>query len=164
MKPAVSEKTAPRVRPDSSWPTLIQNSAHEVFQLMVGSAIRPHPNPPAAPIGNISAIVGMAGNLCAVFSLRCDEKSAFIIAQKMLGDEEVQTLESACDAMAEICNMVAGNFKFKIAGLADGCALSVPTVVKGEDYHVRSQSPSDRIDVCMEYEEKPLFIMLEAKN
>jgi len=33
------------------------------------------------------------------------------------------------DALGEVCNMIAGNFKNKISGLSEGCMLSVPTVI-----------------------------------
>ena len=42
------------------------------------------------------------------------------------------------DALGEICNMVAGNFKNKVSGLGNGCMLSVPTVITGRDYHCHS--------------------------
>ena len=55
------------------------------------------------------------------------------MASKMLEVEEDKTGSELADAMGEICNMVAGNFKNKIAGLSAGCMLSVPTVITGSE-------------------------------
>ncbi len=60
------------------------------------------------------------------------------MAFKMLGAETDKNSQEVRDAFGEICNMVAGNFKNKISGLGEGCMLSVPTVVTGNDYSLHS--------------------------
>ena len=56
------------------------------------------------------------------------------------------------DAMGEICNMVAGNFKNKISGLSDGCMLSVPTVITGSDYNLHSPADSETLELKLLFE------------
>ena len=64
------------------------------------------------------------------------------MASKMLGVDLDKVGAEMSDALGEVCNMVAGNFKNKIAGLAEGCMLSPPTVITGNDYSLHSrQSP-----------------------
>jgi CheY-specific phosphatase CheX len=111
MNPALSEKSAARFRPDATWPTLIHSAAHEVFQMMVGTEVQPGDFPPDPQKGEVSAMVGLAGSLCAVFRIRCPQGVAASIAAKMLGGQG--DASQVCDAMGEICNMVAGNSKAK---------------------------------------------------
>lgn len=161
MNPALSEKSTPRLQPDSSWKAMLESAAREVFQIMVGTTIKPAASPPEQQ-GEISAMVGMAGAICAVFRIRCSQDAASSIASKMLrrqGDNS-----QICDAMGEICNMVAGNFKNKITGLADGCMLSVPTVVVGDDFNVYSPASHGLLEVSFEYEGKPIWVTLEISS
>jgi chemotaxis protein CheX len=161
MNPALSEKAAVRVCPDATWPALMQTSAYEVFQMMVGTEVQPGNFPAQPQLGEVSALVGMAGAICAVFRIRCSKEVAANIATKMLGGKEDQG--QICDAMGEICNMVAGNFKDKIASLADHCMLSVPTVVVGGDFNVYS-SGHERVEAPLTYDGKPVWITLEISS
>jgi len=67
------------------------------------------------------------------------------------------------DAVGEICNMVAGNFKNKISGLGDGCMLSVPTVISGADYNLRTLIDGE-IRIVFLFEGEPVVFSLEVHN
>jgi chemotaxis protein CheX len=164
MNPALSEKVVPHVRPDATWPALIKNSAREVFQLMVGIEIDSPSVVPDQPSGKVSALIGMAGALCAIFRIRCTEETALSIANLMLGGQSSSTDSHTCDAIGELCNMIAGNFKAKVTGLADGCMLSVPTVVTGDDYEVHRVGDGPNIDVCLAYNSQPVWVSLEISG
>jgi len=60
--------------------------------------------------------------------------------------------------------MVAGNFKNKIAGLGEGCMLSVPTVITGNDYSMHSLTDSPVLEVRLQFESGPLVIALQIHN
>jgi CheY-specific phosphatase CheX len=64
----------------------------------------------------------------------------------------------------QISNMVAGNFKNKIAGLAEGCMLSPPTVITGSDYNLHSMADSPAIEVRTLFESMPIIISLEIHS
>ncbi|HTV59233.1 MAG TPA: chemotaxis protein CheX [Verrucomicrobiae bacterium] len=163
MNPALSDRAA-RVQPDSTWPAIIVQSATEVFQLMLNSNIEVPPTPPSERQGQVCAMVGLAGSLCAVFRIRCSKESAHSIATKMLGGQNPDDEGAAYDALGEMANMLAGNFKGKISGLSDSCALSVPTVVIGEDYDVYPLSGGHQIEVHLVYEGKPVSVTLELSG
>jgi CheY-specific phosphatase CheX len=67
------------------------------------------------------------------------------------------------DAIGEVANMVAGNFKNKLTGMGDKCMLSVPTVISGEDYNFHSSADSTQLEVSFLFEGAPLLIALEIK-
>jgi chemotaxis protein CheX len=68
---------------------------------------------------DVTAMVGLAGQLCGVMSVRCSHKAAVLMASKMLAVELEKAGPDMPDALGEVCNMVAGNFKNKIPGVAE---------------------------------------------
>jgi len=68
------------------------------------------------------------------------------------------------DAIGEIANMIAGNFKNKLAGMADRCMLSVPTVITGSDYNCRSMADTVPLEVAFLFENAAVLISLELHS
>jgi chemotaxis protein CheX len=107
------------------WIPLLDTAAKEVFELMLSSQLTTMGTVEKVNM-DVTAMVGLAGQLCGVLSVRCTEKSAALMTSKMLGVAVDKVGPEVADALGEVCNMVAGNFKNKIAGLAEGCMLSPP--------------------------------------
>ncbi len=165
MNPALESKVQNSVHPDSSWLLLLEVGAKEVFQIMLQTELAALPNAAElAPAGNVTAMVGLAGALCGVMSIRCDSHVAEKITGRMLGSVGAVDPKDVPDAIAEICNMVAGNFKSKIARLAEHCMLSVPTVIRGHDYELVTVSDGDQITVGMTYEGAPIWFCLAVHS
>ena len=80
----------------------------------------------------------------------------------MLGISLDAAAAPKCDAVGEICNMVAGYFKAKI-GLGDQCKLSVPTVLAGTDYKIHSPGKSKRLELPLLYELEPILMTLDIR-
>src|SRR5579863_8870310 len=108
-------------------------------------------------------MVGLAGQVCGVLTLRCSAKSAARMASRMLGIDAEQAGSEMWDAVGEICNMVAGNFKNKITGLGDGCMLSVPTVITGSEYSFHSMV-KDNLRTVLLFEGEPIVLSLEIHS
>ena len=142
------------------WLPTLQLSAQEVFDLMLGSTLEVPPQAPSGEGLEITSMVGLAGQLCGVMSLRCSAKSAARMASCMLGIDADGASQEVWDAVGEVCNMVAGNFKNKIDGMGDGCMLSVPTVIAGADYSLYSMA-ADAIHTILLFEGEPLVLSLE---
>jgi hypothetical protein len=60
--------------------------------------------------------------------------------------------------------MIAGSFKGRISGLADGCALSVPTVIFGRDFTLFSLARGEHYEVTFEFEGKLLSVSLDLQG
>jgi chemotaxis protein CheX len=165
MNPALESKVQNSVRPDSSWASLLQVGAKEVFQIMLQTELANLLNADELTAsGDVTAMVGLAGTLCGVMSIRCDERTAKKITGRMLGSVGAVDPKDVPDAIAEICNMVAGNFKSKITQLAEHCMLSVPTVIRGNDYEMVTMSDGDQIQVGMTYEGAPIWFCLAVHS
>jgi chemotaxis protein CheX len=86
------------------------------------------------------------------------------MASRMLGVDLEKVGPELSDALGEVCNMVAGNFKNKISGLGDGCMLSPPSVITGEDYTVHTRPPMPTLEVNLLFEGMPLLITLHLHS
>ena len=158
-----STMTASHTATPDTWGPVLEMAAREVFELMLGCQLTVSESPSQEPM-DITAMVGLAGKLCGLMSVQCNTKSSTIMASKMLGVEPAQIGPEMCDAFGEICNMVAGNFKNKISGLGEGCMLSVPTVITGNDYSLHSLIDSPALEVRMLFEGRPMVITLQINN
>ena len=146
-----------------TWIPLLEVAAREVYDLMLGSRLTVSEAAEETPL-DITSMVGLAGKLCGVLSVRCNKKAAALMTSKMLGVELDKVGPQMSDALGEICNMVAGNFKNKIAGLAEGCMLSPPTVITGNDYTLHSLSDSPALEVRLRFEGMPMVIALQIHS
>lgn len=161
MKSA-NEMLAPRNN-HQDWVPLMELATKEVFELMLGAELKPAIEDDAASF-DITAMVGLAGQLRGVLTLRCNRHTAAKMAGRMLGSSPSAESQDVKDAFGEVGNMIAGNFKNKISGMGDACMLSVPTVITGTDYSVHSLADSDGLEVRQLFEGSPLLVMLEIHS
>ena len=148
--------------PKNAWPAILRETAVEVLSTMAGVPVTAPENDNVPIVSQITGMVGIAGPLSATFSLRCSMGAATFIASKMLDVSREEAAEQKCDAIGEICNMVAGYFKAKI-GLGDACQLSLPTVLAGTNYQVRSRSDDALIELPLLHEREPIWISLHIR-
>lgn len=159
MKPAnefMMQKEIPE-----NWLPMLELSVREVFEIMLGSRIEATDEISAS---EFTAMVGLAGQLCGVLTLKCSTQSAALMTSKMLGGDPKDSEEQIWDALGEICNMIAGNFKNKLTGVADRCMLSVPTVVTGADYNFHSLADAGSIGMSILFEGAPVTVSLEIHS
>jgi len=146
-----------------NWISLLEVSACEVFELMMGCQLAPY-DPAIQETLNVTSMVGLAGKLCGVLSVCCSRESAAIMASKMLEVDLEKVGDQLADALGEVANMVVGNFKNKISGLGDSCMLSVPSVIIGDDYNVHTLADSETIELRLLFEGHPLIITLAIQG
>jgi len=145
------------------WAALLELAAREVFEIMLGCKLESQDaSEPAS--SDFTAMVGLAGQLCGLLTLRCTAASAALMASKMLGVEIEDTDQQMWDALGEIANMIAGNFKNKLTGMADRCLLSVPTVITGSDYSFHSMADTGPLEVRLLFEGAPITVAVEIHS
>jgi chemotaxis protein CheX len=160
MKSMAQAHTQTTVPFDPNWKAIMECAALEVFEMMANVRLTLNPATDEVPAGGQTAMVGLAGALCGMITIRCSRSTATKLASLMLGQEAVSNPASARDALGELCNMVAGNFKAKITGLADACMLSVPTVIAGEDYSMDTAEPAECVTIALVYEGDNIWVTL----
>ncbi len=147
-----------------NWKALLELSTSEVFEMMLGCPLIPCPEAESAVTSEFTAMVGLAGSLCGVLSLRCTADSASFMASKMLGIDVSDAATQSWDAIGEVCNMIAGNFKAKLSGIGNHCLLSVPTIITGGDYRLHSLADGGTVEIAMQFEGSILWITLEIHS
>ena len=145
---------------DPHWKGILECAAIEVFGMMANAELRVPAEQPEQPQGEQTAMVGLAGALCGMITVRCRKEAAVKLATQMLGEDAKSNPSMVGDALGELCNMVAGNFKSKITSLADHCMMSVPTVIWGEDYVMQTVQPNSGFQFALEYEGFPVWFSL----
>ncbi len=148
---------------EENWLPVLQLAVEEVFEIMLGTRVKPVTQPEQTPTGDFTAMIGLAGSLCGILTVRCDTKAAGQIAKKMLGDTATSP-EEVSDALGEICNMIAGNFKNKLAGTDERCMLSVPTVICGEEYSLHAMADGNTVETIMLFEETAVAVRLQLQS
>jgi chemotaxis protein CheX len=146
-----------------NWAPLVEVAAREVFELMLSCKLGTPATTEETGL-DLTAMVGLAGRLCGVMSVRCETKAAALMTSKMLGVALDKVGPEVADALGEIANMVAGNFKNKISGLSEGCMLSPPTVITGTDYHLHSNADFAALEIRLLFEGMPIVISLQINS
>jgi chemotaxis protein CheX len=145
---------------DPAWKSILECAALEVFEMMAGVRLTLVSDTSGAAQGEQTAMVGMAGALCGMMTIQCSKTTASGLASLMLGGDATSNPQAGNDAIGELCNMVAGNFKAKVTGLADQCLLSVPTVISGVDYSMETAEPTECVNVALSYDGAPVWVVL----
>ncbi|MDK3161839.1 chemotaxis protein CheX [Kamptonema cortianum] len=92
------------------------------------------------PDPEITANVSFTGEINGVVCLTFQEDYAKILTSRMIGLEidEIAGHEEINDAVGEIANMVAGNFKSKLSSASTPAILSIPSICRGKNIKIES--------------------------
>jgi len=150
------------VLPRPCWPDILRQTVVEVFAVMVRATVSEASDGGVVEGAEVTGIVGIGGAIRANLIIRCSHGATARLASQMLGiaPDDPDSEKAACDALGEICNIVAGYFKAKI-GLGDACKLSVPMIVTGKEYRFRSAQTYERLELPVAYESEVMRITLE---
>jgi len=147
--------------PEGGWEPLLRDAASEILEFMLGVEVSEVPESTPRNSADMTAMVGLAGALSGVLSLRCPAAAAATLASKMLGIDISPTDADTRDALGEVCNVIAGTLKAKVPGLDDACLLSTPTIVCGRDYSLFSISNSTPVSTALQFEGQSVWITLD---
>jgi chemotaxis protein CheX len=149
--------------PQENWlPTLVL-ATQEVFEVVLGCKVKQAEPSSEVLKGGFTAIVGLAGALCGVVTVCCAAATAELMAKGMLGDATVSQRQ-VVDALGEMCNMIAGNFKNKLAGTDERSMLSVPTVISGGQYSLHSLADGQSVESVLLYEDARVTVRLQLQG
>jgi chemotaxis protein CheX len=159
---SVDSSVAPPMH-EKDWLPVLELAVEEVFEIMLGCRVKPVAQSDCAPQREFTAMVGLAGSLCGIVTVCCGAQTAAQLAKSMLGDAAKSEAEVA-DALGEICNMIAGNFKNKLAGTDERCMLSVPTVVSGAGYTFHTMAGRNSMETILLFDNAPVAVGLQLQS
>ncbi|HTR25938.1 MAG TPA: chemotaxis protein CheX [Terriglobales bacterium] len=151
-----------------AWDAVLREATTEVFSTMIGVTVDVPPAPNASSqdaslVAYVTGMIGIAGAMRAVFSLRCSDNAAIKIASRMLCISAEEAAAQKSDAIGEVCNIIAGHFKHKI-GYGDSCTLTVPTVVVGGNYSIHCLEKGERLEFPVAYEGETVSVTLDIRS
>ena len=109
----------------------------DLFDSMLETPVEAARSDGFCPPGHlITAMIGFAGGWRGTMLFQCGNEAAGCFARRLTGSDDGDGLTKAdiADAVAELANIVGGNFK---AFLPPETRISVPSVVEGTDYSVQ---------------------------
>jgi hypothetical protein len=130
---------------EENWLPVLELAVEEVFEIMAGCRVKPVQASEHPPEGEFTAMIGLAGALCGILTVRCSGMTAGEIAKKMLGDTATSPDEVG-DALGEICNMIAGNFESGSAQMKSaslGAFDRIADLLRKREYRLRIEGHTD---------------------
>lgn len=132
---------------DATIEAAICKGVSDVFSTMSGEAVQSlgrTPNPPlhSRPVDisgvHIVASVGFIGDLNGIINTHFDDQLAIELSAQMLGmtPAEVVASDVLADSTGEFTNMIVGVFKNALCDLGYVCKLTLPSIIRGSDFHV----------------------------
>jgi chemotaxis protein CheX len=86
----------------------------------------------------ISGVIGLSGGVKGAIILAFEMDSIFPVLSAFVGDQVTKFDSDACDALGELCNIIAGYAKKDLPDLK--ITISLPTVVSGKNHIVHLPS------------------------
>jgi chemotaxis protein CheX len=120
----------------------MDETVHEVFRVQLGIEIAAC-TPPLAMDNKTNrrheqtALIGFAGIISGLCEIRLSVPASLAITRAMLpGTAIAEESDWICDAVGELCNLLAGGWKNRLPELGACCSLTIPTVIAGNLYQV----------------------------
>jgi outer membrane protein OmpA-like peptidoglycan-associated protein len=133
---------------EENWLPILELAVEEVLEIMLGCRVKPASSEHMVN-EEFTAMVGLAGALCGVLTIRCDAKTARQVAKSMLGDTADSEQEVA-DALGEVCNMVAGNFdsgSAQMKSTSEAAFDRIANMLRQRDYRLRIEGHTDNAPI-----------------
>ncbi len=121
----------------------LRAAVREVFSTMLGIEVKCDENQddtaePPVLISGVSGSISLTGKMIGTVFLNFSVPMANAAAGKILGDDN-PAASDVNDVVGELTNMITGNLKSKMADKGFNCALSIPTILRGQDVSVNAK-------------------------
>ena len=120
----------------------ISTATQEVFGTMLAMEVTPGEpytdHSSSIAIDGVVSLLGLAGAWIGSGSVSMPSNLACRISSQFLMAEYPAVNEEVLDAVAEITNMIIGNFKTSIEDVLGPMGMSIPTVIFGRNFTTRS--------------------------
>ena len=120
----------------------VGNAMTEVFDMMVSMELEQCSvdQVDAAHDSQIVGSVSFAGEVKGSINIHLSEGFAKVVTAAMLEmePEEIEGKDEIYDVIGELSNMVGGDLKSRLVDSGFSCALSIPTIIRGNDFKIES--------------------------
>ena len=134
----------------------LDEAVSEVFDLMLSRACTPSALP-MEPTAGLTALVHFSGALNGACTIHLDLSSAGELTEHLTGEPPEPDSPLAADTVGELCNMIAGLWKSRLAPPLAACQLSSPTIGTGYTAQAETQATT----VTRSYQFAPHWLTLQ---
>ncbi|MFZ3046959.1 MAG: flagellar motor switch protein FliN [Desulfatirhabdiaceae bacterium] len=145
----------------------ITKSVLNVFSTMLSLEIEPIAEDGGIPSTEprIVGSVNFAGQVSGIININVPNDFALVMTTTMLGmtEEELEGDDEIKDVISEISNIIGGNVKsfFNDAGFY--CALSTPSLTKGDDFKIKALNTERDESLSFRYQQHKITIEVGVK-
>jgi chemotaxis protein CheX len=142
----------------------IRTATQEVFFTMLGMEMEPGDahveTTESDPAEGVMSLIGLAGDWAGTGSVGCSAAFACKISSQLLMTELSGVDGEVLDAIAEITNMIIGNVKTNLEDRLGPMGLSIPTVVFGKNFTMKSVGSNEWIVVPFLYGKEQMDVKI----
>jgi CheY-specific phosphatase CheX len=145
---------------------LVSNAFTNVFSTMLKMTVelRPAGTDVNIPGERVVGSVGFAGKAIGVVYIHVSNEFAQAIAGAMLGMKPADLgTHEVDDVLGEVSNMVGGNLKSSLCDAGLPCALTIPSITRGGDFHIQSMAGGRHESFAFKYESNEIFVRVDVK-
>jgi chemotaxis protein CheX len=118
-----------------------------------------------APVDGLVSMIGVTGDWSGMGSLCCPPFLGALVASRMFmsdppSEEPVVLTDETLDAVSELTNMIIGNAKNVLEDLTGPLAISIPSVIYGRNFRIRSFSEAQWVVLPFDVEGNQLEVKL----
>lgn len=84
--------------------------------------------------GDVSAVIGLTGEVSGTISVSFTEKCILALVSSMFGEEIKELNEDIKDAAGEIANIISGQARLKLEKMGRSLRAAVPSVIMGKNH------------------------------
>ena len=110
--------------------TRLDSAVSEVFEMMLARSCDPLDGEVDTVDGRIVARIQFTGAVDGECLLYASQATASVTAEALLGTPSEPHDPMVDDAIGELCNMIAGGWKSKLASPDSDCSISTPAVTR----------------------------------
>lgn len=126
---------------------LVRETTRTLFETMLSGNVESLPAYRTSTVEDhvesVFCLIGFTGDYVGSGSLHCSGKCALRLASALLMTEYESVDDDVLDAVAEITNMIVGNFKTSLEDTVGVIGISTPTVIFGHQYAARNFGASE---------------------
>lgn len=146
---------------------LVRESTRTLFETMMDEVPEPLPDYRTSTVQDshesVFCLIGFSGELMGSGSLHCSGSCAKRLASALLMGDYAEVDAEVLDAVAEVTNMIVGNFKTAVEDNYGVIGISTPTVIYGQQYAARNFGASDWIVVPFRYHDSEFDVRISLQ-
>jgi chemotaxis protein CheX len=145
----------------------LQSSVHKVFDTMIHLPVKagvPTSQVYPATLFDVSAVIGVTGDISGTITVQMKQKAALMITSAMLQTPANELSAEVGDAVGELGNMIAGSIKNEMSAKGMDFNISIPAVVTGAGHFIGTTTNAEAVLHPFFVQNEPMIVTICVKR